>query len=82
MKSVTAFQHVGQDAFARYLTQTISSETRKEIEWHLRFCHVCREEITARDVVDTLRAVRNMFAGAGPSPVVVSDPSPGGETHH
>ena len=65
MKTGIAIQHPSRDALARYLTRSISSGEREQVEWHLEYCPICEKEITVRHIVDIAKGQANPFSGGG-----------------
>jgi hypothetical protein len=61
--------HLSRDALARYLIKTDSPEERIGVDWHLEHCPICKQEITARDVILIARDARER-----PGDAVRSDP--------
>lgn len=58
-----SMQHLFREALVGYVSDTDSDEERAKVEWHLANCPVCREEITARDIVLIVRDIRDQCIG-------------------
>jgi len=44
-------QHISTEALARFILQTSSDGERDFVNWHIENCRICKEEITAREIV-------------------------------